>query len=98
MAARACLTSSPNQPSSVTRSQPSKGFEADFSQLQASIDAVSAQMSKETGQAIDTELKPALQAADAAMGNYNAFAACQLKFYSQAPISAPTPTLAATEL
>lgn len=60
-----------------------KEFEADFSQLQASIDAVSAQMSKETGQAIDTELKPALQAADAAMGNYNAFAACQLKFYSQ---------------
>lgn len=59
-----------------------KEFEADFAQLQTSIDAVSAQMSKETGQQIDSQLKPAIQAADAAIGNYNAFAACQMKFYS----------------
>lgn len=40
-------------------------------------------MSKETSQQIADQLKPALQAADAAMQNYTAFVACQELFYSQ---------------
>lgn len=57
-------------------------FERDYSQLQTSIAQISAQIYKQATQSIVTQTQTARNGASGALKNYNAFAQCQLKFYS----------------